>query len=195
MTDLTPSSIHEFAERLAGPAHYKFEMLLEGLERERARLGSSPYLTVFWKHEFDYDGLTDWIYLGESCDTVDWAKHHAVRELAVLRDAHVSSNRRSWTDDPDQESRYLPYVRPHDRIRVQDERRLTLTSGPYDHVYFCARVLGPFTGTIIDHPLLDLLSELKHELWSFFVDAGEAGQVRQGHRVSSSLPDVLREGT
>ena len=61
MTNLTPSSIQELAEQLAGPGRYQFDMLLKGLERERWRLGSRRYLTVSWRHEFDYDGICDWL--------------------------------------------------------------------------------------------------------------------------------------
>ncbi len=184
MTNLTPSSIQELAEQLAGPAHYQFDLLLEGLERERWRLGSRRYLTVSWRHEFDVDGLTDWVYLGKSFRSLDDAKRHAAQELADLKDAYLSKAHGSWVVDPDRESHFLPQVRPHDRIRVLDERRLTLTGPPLCRAYFCARVLGPFTSTIVDEPLLDLLSELKFELWSFFVDAGEAAHVQQVRRTS-----------
>ena len=108
MTNLTPSSIHELAEQLAGPGRYKFDRLLKGLERERWRLGSRRYLTVLWKHEFDIDGLTDWIYLGKSFRSLDDAKRHAAQELAVLKDAHLSSAWGSWVVDPERESHFLP---------------------------------------------------------------------------------------
>ena len=101
MTNLTPSSIQELAEQLAGPAHYQFDLLLEGLERERWRLGSRRYLTVSWRHEFDVDGLTDWVYLGKSFRSLDDAKRHAAQELADLKDAHLSKAHGSWVVDPE----------------------------------------------------------------------------------------------
>lgn len=168
----SPAPIEDLAARLAGPGRYRYDHLLRGLDQERSRLGDRAYLSVFWIHDFEYDGLTDWVRLGDSFDDLEEAKRHAVNGVAALRREREKDSYFKWYEEPGRESPFLPKVAPHTRIRVLHEVRLTMTPGPYYRVYFCSRVLGPFEGAIVDDPLIDILESTKEELWSYFLDAG-----------------------
>ena len=141
---------------------------------------------MLWQQVLDYDGLSDWLYLGDAFDDVTAARRHATQQLDDLKIAQTSlpatRGRRSWHVDPTRDGYFLPKVQPHAPLLVEDEQRVALTGSPYDRVYFCTRVLGPFPGAIVGYELFDVLAETPFDLWSFFVDAAEAHRKGQPRR-------------
>ena len=185
---MTPSA-EELAERIVGPARYKFDELVEGIRLEQSRLPTGSHLVVLWQQVLNYDGLTDWLYLGDAFDDVAAAQRHATQQLDDLRIAQTSlppDGHCSWQLDPSRAGYFLPKVQPRAPLLVEDEQQIALTGSPYDRVYFCTRVLGPFPGPIVGHELFDVLAETRFDLWSFLVDVAEAHRKGQPRRTPTS---------
>lgn len=189
MHESSDISAVELAEQISGPAHYKFDHLVEGIRIEQERLRNRSHLLVLWHQELDYDGLTDWVFFEDGFDTVDAARHAAVHLLSDLRDAYTSltfQHHKPFREDPTRQGLAMPkYPRDH-AIHVQDERTLYLTADGYHRHTFRTRVLGPFIGSIIAPPLFEALSDSRQELWSFFADVGESSTAGKSRR--SPLP-------
>lgn len=180
----------ELAERIIGPGRYKFDELVEGIRLEQKRLRTGSHLVVLWQQVLDFEGLTDWLYLGDAFDDVPAARRRATQQLNDLRIAQTSvpaTSGRSWHVDPTRDGHFLPKVQPREPLLVEDEQRIALTGSPYDRVYFCTRVLGPFPGAIVGHELIDVLAETRFDLWSFLVDVAEAHRKAQPQRTPMQI--------
>jgi hypothetical protein len=78
-----PSSASELANRIAGPARYKFDMLVEGIAAEQRRLVGGPFLALLWVRVFDFEGLTEWLVLGDACPNVLTDERNGCRWLPL----------------------------------------------------------------------------------------------------------------
>jgi hypothetical protein len=164
--DVTP--IETLASLIQSPDRYGFEWVVKGLRAERDRLGSAPYLTTFWISDMGYDGFTDSIGLGDSYTNSSEAIAHSDNWLSSARDGYLQSGRASWTIEP--EKGLSPTLRIGEGVGIYYQKSLGLAGGRYDHVYLCARVLGPFQGWIVEKPLMDFFAETKNELRSFLME-------------------------
>ena len=183
-----PSAL-ALAEKIAGPAHYKFDELVEGIEQEQRRLGAGPYLVVLWQRVLDYDGLTDWLFLGDAFDDIAAASRHSDQLLDSLRIRQMTpptTGDYKWQVDPTRLGHYLPKIEPRTPVQIQDEKTLALTGSPYNRMYFCARVLGPFPSPIVGNELFDAMTESRQEFWAFFLDVGEAHRAHRPRRIPLS---------
>lgn len=191
---MSPSALPspaDLAASIAGPARYKFDELVEGVALEQHRLAARAYAVVLWQQVFDYDGLTDWLFLREAFDELAEARSFADSWLAsVQHDIETTPRRASqqaWREDATRSGRFVPGVSAHSSLRVEAERLIALTGGPYDRVYLRARVLGRFPALIVGRELFDALADSRHELWSYFVDVGEAQRSGRGRRSPASV--------
>jgi hypothetical protein len=105
----------ELAESIAGPAHYQFEDLVEGIRNEQQRLGAFPYVTILWQQVLDYDGLTDWLFLGESFEHCKQAHDFVVGQIAELLASHTAPGRKGchlWRAEPNRQGVFVPRASP-----------------------------------------------------------------------------------
>ena len=183
-------SVLDLAESIAGPAHYKFDELIEGIREEQLLLGANPYLTILWQQVLDYDGLTDWLYLGDGFSDLNRAHAFIEDQIASLLREHTAPGQphsHDWRADPDRQGAYVPQASSGEIIRVCGEQTLTLTADAYNRVYFRAQVLGRFPGTIIGSELFASLAETRHDLWSCLLDIGEARRDKKMRRTPSQI--------
>jgi hypothetical protein len=170
------------AERIIGPARYKFDELVEGIASEQRRLTAGPYLVCLWQRVVDYDGPTEWLFLGNSSHDLTEATAQADDWIDGLRAEQCAKPafRESWHEDPAQ-APCLPAMSPTAGLQVHAERSLALVSAPYAGMYICTRVLGPFPAAIIGHELFDALAGSIHELPFYFRAVGEAHRKGRTH--------------
>ena len=165
---LTP--LEDLADLIAGPARYGLDSLVRDLDIERQRLGVKPYLTAFWISDLGYDGFTDWIRLGASYTDVDEAIIRADQWVDSIKNQYLKEARADWVVDPD--DGLSPTVPVGKGVDIHYRNSLGLAGGAYNHIYLCARVLGPFQGWIVDRPLVDFFAKTKDELRSYLLDVG-----------------------
>lgn len=176
-------SIEELADMLSssprGEGRYKGSELLAGLASERDRLGTRPYLVAVYRQEFDYDGLTEYVELLESFEDLRDAENYAEREAAQRLSSHLSGDSpycdgKRWALVPDAEMRELHDASDASGLRTISEQTYKVISGDYDRIYCSVRVIGPFSGKVVDQGLIDFVNQ-RFEMWGFFVRAGEGG--------------------
>lgn len=176
---LHPLPTHELIPLLSGAPEgtppYKGDELLSGLNAERDRLGSRPFLILVHQHVFDYDGLTEYVYLMDTFDTQREAEAAAddlsQRVLAV--EVGAGKYGKTWGLESESNSPYLPKPGVKTGVRPLFDRAFKVRGGDYDTRHTSVRVVGPFSGVVVDLDLLEFVNA-KHELWSYFVDVGES---------------------
>ena len=185
MSALSPSP-YDLANRIAGAGRYKFDILVEGIAAEQARLASGPFLSIFWIRVFDFEGLTEWLVLGDAHQSIPDASEYIEAQLDAfqLAQTHVrTASGRTWEVEHDRH--YALPLKPPEPLRIQDTRTRTIYGGPYDRIYLCGQVIGPFPSPIVGHELFEMLEGL-HEVWEWFTSVGE------GRRSGTSSPTITR---
>jgi hypothetical protein len=181
-----PSSASELANRIAGPARYKFDILLEGIAAEQTRLVGGPFLALLWVRVFDFEGLMEWLVLGDACPNVSAASQYLAKQFEAFQLAQTrlrALSEEAWEIDHGRS--YVLPLNPPDSIRIQSTRTLTLDGGPYHRIYLCGHVLGPFPAGVVGHELFDTLKGL-HETWQWFLSVGES------RRTGRPIPTIMK---
>ena len=199
--------IEDELTRLAGllssgpisPDSYKLDELLAGLDAESSRLGRRRFAVVLYQQVFDYDGLTDFVFLVDSFDTQSEAiacVESNARNLLATQTAQPDSQDLRWALESEGDIRSLPKARgglwaletegdtgslPNPTgthpLRTLHDRTYKLRAGPYDTQYNCFRAIGPSADFVVCDQLFEFVNS-RHELWSYFVKVG--GVVRAG---------------
>lgn len=171
------------AERIAGPSRLQFGDLVEGIRLEQQRLGDRRYLLALWRQHLDYDGFDshDSVYLCNSFCEIESAHDAEAQALEMLIREHArsSSPHLSWQVDHTRTSWDVEPVVTHPSLRVEEEDFLVLNGGPFDRIFFCARIIGRFEKVIVGADLLDFLDPSHFGLWSFFREVGEAHRMNR----------------
>lgn len=170
MSDDSPTPIEDLSNFIGGPVHSGLDGLAKGLDIERQRLGAKPYLTAFWISELGYDGFYDRIRLGTSYTDVDEAIICADQWLNSMKKKYLKEARADWVVDPD--DGLSPTLPVGKGVDIHYQNSLGLAGGWYDHIFLCARVLGPFRGWIVDRPIVDFFAKTKDELRLYLLDVG-----------------------
>jgi hypothetical protein len=176
----------DLANRIAGPGRYKFDVLVEGIAAEQARLVSGPLLSLFWLRVFDFEGLTEWLVLGDAHQNIPDASQYIETQLDAFQLAQTrvrTSSGGTWEVENDRD--YALPLKPAEPLRIQDTKMRTIYGGPYHRVYLCGHVIGPFPGAIVGSELFEMLHGLP-ELWHWFLSVGEA------RRSGASNPTITR---
>lgn len=176
----------DLANRIAGPGRYKFDVLVEGIAAEQARLATGPFLSLFSIQVFDFEGLTEWLVLGDAHQSIPDASQYIEAQLDAFQLAQTrvrTASGRTWEVEHDRQ--YAPPLKPPEPLRIQDMRTRTIYGGPYHRVYLCGYVIGPFPGAIVGIEVFEMLHGL-HELWHWFLSVGEA------RRSGASNPTITR---
>lgn len=84
MSAISPSP-YDLANRIAGPGRYKFDVLAEGIAAAPARLVSGPFLSLFWLRVFDFEGLTEWLVLGDAHQNIPDASQYIEMQLDTFQ--------------------------------------------------------------------------------------------------------------
>jgi len=170
---ITPSA-YDLANRIAGPGRYEFDVLVEGIAAEQARLVGGPFLALLWLRVFDFEGLTEWLILGDASQNISDASRYIDEQLDAFELAQTpvrTSSGGTWQVEHDR--KYVLPLTPPKALRIQDTRTRTFYGGPYHRAYLCGHVIGPFAGAIVGYDLLEMLNGL-HEVWAWFTSVGEA---------------------
>ncbi len=179
------------AQRICGPGRYKFDVLVKGIRIEQERLQSGSHLVVLWHQDLDFDGLSDWLYIGDAFESAVDGRRAADHQLDHLLMAFTNikgSTLGPWRADSVGKGGFMPKVDPQEKIlRVEYEREFKLQGSPFNRLSFGTRVLGPFPGPIVGPELFELLTNSRHELWSFFLDAGEAAEASRPRRTPMQI--------
>ena len=175
-------SISEMSSLLAiapdGKHYYKEEEFLHGLETERMRLSTRSFLVVVYVHEFDMDGLTEYLYLIESYDSLSQAKQAASElnielkksELKKTEDENLGRILKSEGN-----FRLLPFSFNDKGISILDKYAF-MTGDKYDNFHnkhTTILVVGPFDGFVVDAQLINLFKN-KSDVNNYFTYVGEA---------------------
>lgn len=150
---------------------YRRDDLLTGIDSERKRLGARGFLVSLHQQEFDIDGLTEYVFLLESFDSELEAKEFAKqRGLALLQQ---QTSQRPWGLEQEGQMHFLPKPIEPTELRALCSWTHKVRGGTYDTKYACVRAIGPFNKEIVGADLFRFLNA-DRELWSYFVDVGEA---------------------
>lgn len=158
---------------------YKLDELLTGLKAERKRLGQRKVLAVLIQKDFDLDGLTDWIFPLKSFDAQAEAEEYIKSRSAslyALQIADVSQYGKTWVLESKDE---IPFMTAPEssgwasNIRVLYDQTYKIRATSYDTKYNCFRAIGPFAAEVVSDALFSFINQ-PSELWSYFVDVGEA---------------------
>lgn len=158
---------------------YRLDELLTGLEAERVRLGQRKFLVLLNQKVYDIDGLTDYVYLLDSHDSQSDAATHIETSAKALYERHTSGPDKYgdiWRLESEGEIMFMSQPKSPNwahLIRVVCDKTYKLRAGTYDTKYSCFRAIGPFHGEIVDDQLFSFVNE-PFELWSYFVDVGQA---------------------
>lgn len=161
-----------------GPDSYKLDELLAGLDAEHSRLGRRRFAVVLYQQVYDYDGLTDFVFLLDSFDTQSEAiacVESNARNLLATQTAQPDSLGDRWTLESEGDMRSLPKPTGKHLLRALHDRTYKLRAGPYDTKYNCFRAIGPFADFVVCDQLFEFINA-QHELWSYFVKTGEAAR-------------------
>ena len=149
------------------------------MDSERIRLGHRKFLVLLTQKIYDIDGLIDYVFLPESFDEISDAIAYvdsSSKTLYARQIAGPDEYRKNWHLESEG---VIPFLTAPDSehwanpIRVFYDRTYKLRAGPYDTKYCCYRVIGPFDGDIVSDGLFSFVNE-RSELWSYFVDVGDA---------------------
>jgi hypothetical protein len=178
-------SVDELVNALAGPVRYRVEDLALGLEHEKTRLGIRPYLVALWRSEFDMDGLTDYLTLIDSHETVEDAIRTADEEADRLLRNYTNPleppekpdvGRWAWVPSRDSNPLYLPKPSKSSGASEKYRKAFALKGGYLETMYCSLYVLGPFTGDVVGDELVQLFKKSRYELWSYMTEVGEAAR-------------------
>jgi guanosine-3',5'-bis(diphosphate) 3'-pyrophosphohydrolase len=172
-----PSPI-ELAERLTGRGRYDFDVLVEGIALAQRLLRPGPYVLMLWQSVLDFEGIEYYLYLSDACEQMEARRRAAQKiielEAAITRPGKGETWKRTGggggpvAADSAQTERRGP-------VRLDYGEGLVVEIDGYNRVRFAAQVVGPFSGAIVGHELIDFVHpDRRHELWSFFHDLGES---------------------
>lgn len=164
------------SSRPIGPDSYKLDELLAGLDAERSRLGRRKFVVVFYQNEFDFDGLTDYVFLLDSFDDQSEAiacVASQAQNLQATQTAQPDSRGLQWVLESDGGTWYIPNPTGKHLLSVLHDQTYKLRAGPYDTKYNSFRAIGPFADFVVCEQLFEFVNS-RFELWSYFVEIGEA---------------------
>lgn len=168
---------------------YRLDDLLLGIASESARLGTRPYVLSMSQQVYDYEGLTEYVFLLDSFDSLVEATEVANAAASRIMKLKTSAPDRYWKNwglESEGEIHFLPKPPPGNPLEGVFTRTFKLRGGPYDSEYTGLRVIGRFSGPIVSKELFQYIGKTS-ELWSYFVECGAS--VRNG----SSRPSPLHE--
>ena len=175
----TPLTISELVELLsstpAGKPRYKEDALICGLNGERTRLGSRPFLILVHQHIFDQDGLTEYVYLVDTFISQAEAERAVETLNSELLSVETGEDRYGavWLKESEGSCPCLPKPTSAASVSSLFERAFKVRASPYDTRYTSIRVVGPFSTPVVDVDLIEF-ANAKFALWSYFVGIGEA---------------------
>ena len=155
---------------------YLVKELITGLGIERLRLGRRPFVVTLYQNDFDYDGLTDSVFLLDSFDSQADAMAFAELSAGTLLKAQTASQDsmgKKWSLESEGEIHALPKPKENSLLRAESNRTYKLRASEYDTLYNCFRVIGPLADFAVCEGLFDFLN-CKTELWHYFVKVGES---------------------
>lgn len=168
---------------------YRLDDLLLGIAAESARLGARPYVLSLYQQVYDYEGLTEYVFLLDSFDSLVEATevaNAAASRIMKLKTSAPDRYRKNWGVESEGGIHFLPKPPPGNPLEVVFSRTFKLRSGPYDTECSCLRVIGRFSGPVVSKELFQYIGKTS-ELWSYFVKCGAS--VHKG----SPRPSPLRE--
>lgn len=168
------------SSRPIGPDSYMLDELLVGLDVERSRLGRGKFAVVLYQNIFDYDGLTDHVFILDSFDAQSEAIAYVeskARDLLASQITKSDSMGVRWVVESEGDHSYLPKSLGTQTLQTLNDRTYKLQAGPYDTEYNCFRVIGPFSDFVICDELFKFVNS-RFELWHYFVKLGAAQSSR-----------------
>lgn len=160
----------------SGGAQYKADELFQGIKNEQVRLGKNPFVVVVNINSFDFEGLTDYVFLTDSFPSEDAAIAYARNLSNALLEYQLAQQifERSWTiEDSQGATPYLPQSKPNASVETIFTESFKTISGQFDRKYVITRVMRMDGGYVVGQPLFDAINS-NSELWSYFVGIGES---------------------
>jgi hypothetical protein len=173
------------AELLAGSPRVGIQKLHAGVAAERERLGARPWLLMSWRSSYDIDGLTEYLQLVDSFDTLEDAKRAADAQAAkiLIEFGRPDTGRPymdPWKRNPERALNGPlrgPTLQKSSTITCHYQTGFAFWRGSYDREYPSLLVLGPFSAFIVAGELLAVIGEShRHELRTHF-DQAASGPV------------------
>lgn len=163
------------------PGTYPTRCLLTGIESERHRLGSAPFLLVLRQDCRDWYDSMDFLFLLESFKSLNDATYGGETILQSISEERTTAG---WGVESEAEppSSSAPSSPPRQEgpLRTAWSKRGKLRGQPYfaNHPSLTverlhAEVIEGFTGPIVGKELLDFLRR-GEDLRRYFIDCGEA---------------------
>jgi hypothetical protein len=184
MTTPADCSVEQLATRLLGPltgdAKYdayfasRRAQFVAGIRHEQERLGQHGYLLVVSNTLLDLDDSESHLYLCNAFDELTAARLAAPLEIERRNTAYINQphlRQHTWIVDP-YAGTWAPSVSMRSGIRIEDVASGSWTAGLGHRISWGASILGPFSGTIVGHQLLDALADSRHPLEAYFYCAG-----------------------
>jgi hypothetical protein len=153
-----------------------FDALTHGIERERIRLFGLSFLTLTFRQEYDYDGLTEYLHLLEGFSDEATAIHYVeqlTEQTLSASLAEPSYGNYKWRHDTSRDNERFKAKHESSLVRC---RHLTsfkiLNDSGYDSKYFQFEVLR------VNHPAVlgpDLFTyyDAESEWVAYFISKGE----------------------
>jgi len=153
------------------------EALRRGLERERERLRGKPFVVIATRHEFDYDGLAEYVELLDGFSAEDRAVEYAERSAEVARRstlAEPSCGRYRWQVVEGAWSPLFDDRQDCEHVRRVFRERLKMANGSgYESKYFEFDVLHVSATEIVGPELFAYLGTESEVTW-YLIRLGEA---------------------
>jgi len=182
----------ELAERLTGRGRYDFGVLVEGIALAQQLFRPGPYVVMLWQSVLNYEGIEDYLYLSDACEQME-ARRRAAKKIYDLEAIITSpNNERAWKRtggrggavDPPQTPGWLP--KSANPVHLDYGQGLVVEIDGFNRVRFAAQVVGPFSGPVVGHQLIDFVHADHHqELRWFFRNLGESAI--KGYAVQTPL--------
>ena len=154
-----------------------FEALQRGLERERERLRSKPFVVMATRYEFDYDGFAEYIDLLDGFTAEDGAVEYARHSVEVARRntlAEPSYGGYRWQVVEGEWSPLFVDRQDCEHIRRVFRTQLKMVTGSgYDSRYFEFDVLHISAAEIIGPELFAYIGAEIEVTW-YLIKLGEA---------------------
>ncbi len=153
-----------------------FDALTRGIEREKSRLSGLSFLTLTFRQEYDYDGLTENLQLLEGFSDEATAVHYVeqLTEQALSASLAVPSyGNYRWRHDPSRDNECFKAKHESSLVRCVYLRSFkVLNDSGYDSKYF------QFEVVCVDYPSVfgpDLLTyyDAEPEWVAYFISKGE----------------------
>lgn len=160
----------------SGGAQYKTNELFQGIESEQIRLGKNPFVVVVYINSFDFEGLTDYVFLTDSFPSKDAAVANAHNLSNALLEYQLKQEifDRTWTLVESQSAiPYLPKPKQNSLFKSVYFEAFKAVSGEFDRKYVITRAIQTNGNMIVGQSLFDIINS-DSELWSYFVKIGES---------------------